>query len=118
MESAIPNYWLFWLVYLLAATVFYGIFWNLTRLLHSTWLAYMLRGVTAATILTPWYTNSQDGLLAPALMIATLDGITIGGEAAVRALVPLVLAIVLSLIVAGALLFINKYIQNKVSKNK
>jgi hypothetical protein len=118
MESAVNNYWVFWLVYLLAASVFYGIFWKITRFLGAGWLAYMLRGVSAAIILTPWYTNSADGVLAPALMIVMLDGITIGSAAAVRSIVPLILAVILSLIVAGLLLFLNKYINNKNNDNK
>lgn len=118
IESALPNYWIFWLVYLLAATVFYAILWKITAFLSSAWLPYVLRGVAAAIILTPWYTNSQETLLAPALMIVMLDGITIGPEAAIRAVVPLILAIILSLIVAGILLFLNKYIANKRSNNK
>lgn len=118
MESSLPNYWIFWLVYLLAAAVFYGIFWKITGFLKSGWFPYVLRGVTAAVILTPWYTNSQDNLLAPALMVVMLDGITIGAETAVRAAVPLILAILLSLIIAGLLLFANKYLKNKQSKSK
>ena len=118
MESAISNYWTFWLVYLLAATVFYGIFWRFTASLNSGWLQYVLRSVSAAIILTPWYTNSQESLMAPALMIAVLDGITIGADAAIRAVVPLMLAIILAVMLAAALLFLNKYISIKVNKNK
>lgn len=118
MDAAVPNYWLFWLAYLLAAAVFYGLFWVVTGSLKTGWLPYMLRAVMAAIILTPWYTNSQDSLLAPALMIVALDAITIGADAAVRALVPLVLAILLSLVVAVLLLFINNYIRDKRIKNK
>ena len=118
MESSLPNYWIVWLAYLLAAVVFYGIFWKITGFLKSGWFPYVLRGVTAAVILTPWYTNSQDNLLAPALMVVMLDGITIGVEAAIPAAVPLILAILLALVIAGILLFANKYIRNKQSKNK
>ena len=116
MESAAPNYWLFWLVYLLAASVFYTVFWRATRYFGTGWFTYMLRAVTVAVILTPWYINPQDNILAPALMVVMLDGITIGGEAAIRAIVPLFLSISLSLIVALALLIINKIRRKKLVK--
>lgn len=109
------NYWLFWSIYLGAATAFYFIFWKICRFERAIWTSYSLRAVAAAVIFTPWYSNPQDSLMAPALMVATLDAITIGTEAAFRSFVPLILAITFSLIVAGLLSVLHK---TRVKRNR
>ena len=106
METS--NYWLVWLIYLLAAAVFFVVFWRFTRFQRAIWLSYSLRAVAVALVLTPWYANTQGDVLAPALIVALLDAITIGGSAAARAMVPLALAIVLALMVAALIRVINK----------
>lgn len=116
MES-VPNYWLIWSAYLLAAAVFYGIFWQLTRSKIARWAAYAMRALLAAIILTPWYANPQEAVMAPALMVVLMDAITLEGSAAMRALVPLILAIIISLLLAFSVLFINTKIKNKTIKN-
>jgi hypothetical protein len=104
----VGNYWLFWSVYLGAATTFYFIFWKVCRFERAIWTSYSLRAVAAAVIFTPWYSNQQDSLMAPALMVVTLDAITIGTDSAFRASVPLALAITFSLVVAGLLSVLSK----------
>ena len=116
MESA-PNYFLIWSAYLLAAAVFYGIFWRFTRLKTARRTFYVMRALLAAIILTPWYVNPQESVLAPALMVVLMDAITLGGSEAVRALVPLSLAIIISLLLAFVTLFINTKNKNKKIKN-
>lgn len=101
------NYWLIWLVYLLASACFYPFFWRLTDW-RWRWLSYSLRGLMAALILTPWYVNEQSQVLAPALMVSTLDAITIGPAAAARATVPLVLGLLFAEIVASILWFLHR----------
>lgn len=96
MEEGTYNYWVIWSVYLAASALFFRIYWRLTAFKRRLWLSYSLRAVMAALILTPWYANIQGQVLAPALMITTLDAITIGGEAVSRALVPLLLAMLLA----------------------
>jgi hypothetical protein len=56
-------------------------------------------------------------VLAPALMVVLMDAITLGGSEAVRALVPLSLAIIISLLLAFVTLFINTKNKNKKIKN-
>jgi hypothetical protein len=87
------DYWLVWAIYLSAATVLCLVFWHITDFIKRRALAYSLRTFLLAVILTPWYANSQEALLAPAIIVALLDAITAGSGAAVRALVPLLLAI-------------------------
>ena len=69
--DAIGNYWFFWTLYLAAAVVFTALFWRLTRFQHGIWRSYSLRAVAIAVIFTPWYSNPQDSIMAPALMVAT-----------------------------------------------
>ena len=105
--DADTNYWLIWIVYLAAAGVFYPIFWKVTRF-RWRWLGYSLRGLMAALIFTPWYANDQLNVLAPALMVAALDAITIGAEAASRASVPLVLALLTAEILATIIWLVHR----------
>ena len=72
----------------------------------------------AAIILTPWYANSQDASLAPALMVVLMDAITLDGSEAARALLPLSLAIILAFFVALIALYINKKIRKSTNINK
>ena len=94
------NFVLIWAFYLLASGIFYTVYWRLTAFRRRLWLSYSLRALMAALILTPWYANTQDAVMAPALMVTTLDAITIGTEAAVRALVPLLLALLAAEVLA------------------
>lgn len=116
MESA-SDYGLIWVVYLSASAIFYTIFWQLTRFKSAHWAAYLLRALLAAIILTPWYANPQQAVLAPALMVILMDAITLDGSAAVRAMVPLLLSIVLAFFVALVVLGINARRRKKHSKN-
>jgi len=64
--------------------------------------------VAIAVAFTPWYSNSHDSGMAPALMVASLDAITGGFEAAFRSFVPLVLAVLFGLLLAGVMSFFKK----------
>ena len=101
--AAETNYWLIWLIYLAAGAVFYGIFWWLTRFERFKWVSYSLRAVMLALILTPWFANDEGRAMAPALMVMTLDAITIGRDAMGRAASPLLLAIVVAELIATLL---------------
>ena len=103
--DSIGNYWFFWSLYLGAAVIFTGIFWRITRFERAIWASYSLRAVAIAVAFTPWYSNSQDSVMAPALMVAALDAITGGFEAAFRSFVPVVLAVLFGLLLAGAMFF-------------
>ena len=115
--DSIGNYWLFWRLYLGAAAFFTAIFWRITRFERAIWASYNLRGVAIAIIFTPWYSNPQESVMAPALMVAALDAITGGFDAAFRSFVPLTLAVLVALITAGILTLANKRKINKSIKN-
>lgn len=115
--DSIGNYWLFWLLYLLSAAIFTAVFWRITRFQQAVWTAYSLRAIALAVIFTPWYSNPQGSGMAPALMVATLDAITVGSSAAFRSVVPLIMALLFGLLVAGILAFRAKKNKNITNKN-
>ena len=117
--GSIGNYWFFWTLYLCAAVILTGLFWRVTRFEQAIWASYSLRAVAIAVVFTPWYSNSQDSGMAPALMVAALDAITGGFEAAFRSFVPLALAVLLGLLLAGVMSFFKgKIIKKTLNNNK
>lgn len=104
METG-PNYLFIWLIYLLAAAVFFWIYWKATAFRRRLWLSYSLRALMLALALTPWYANSQGDVIAPALMVVTLDAITLGPDTMGRALNPLVLSLLTAEILATIVWF-------------
>lgn len=115
--DSVGNYLFFWLLYLGAASLFTYLFFRVTRFERAIWRSYSLRAVAIAVIFTPWYSNPQDSGMAPALMVATLDAITVGASASFRSFVPLILAIIFGLAVASVLSFIKKKKTNNIRNN-
>ena len=116
--DSIGNYWFFWTLYLGAAVIITGIFWRVTRFERAIWVSYSIRAVAIAVVFTPWYSNSQDSVMAPALMVAALDAMTGGIESAFRSFVPLVLAVLLALLLATAMSFFKKKTNKRLLNNK
>lgn len=106
--AAESNFALVWLIYLSASAIFYGVFWLATSFKRAKWRSYSLRAVAAAVILTPWYANVGGESMAPALMVMTLDLITIGSEAVARAAVPLIVSIIAAEAAATLYYFLQK----------
>jgi hypothetical protein len=116
--DSIGNYWFFWTLYLGAAVIITGIFWRVTRFERAIWASYSIRAVAIAVVFTPWYSNSQDSVMAPALMVAALDAMTGGIESVFRSFVPLVLAVLLALLLATAMSFFKKKTNKRLLNNK
>lgn len=116
--DSIDNYWFFWVLYLGAALVFTVVVWRVTRFKSAIWASYNLRALVIAVVFTPWYSNSLESGMAPALMVAALDAITGGAAAATRSFVPLGLAVFLALLLAGLMSFLKKRKLNKLINNK
>jgi len=116
--DSIGNYWFFWTLYLGAAVIITGIFWRVTRFERAIWASYSIRAVAIAVVFTPWYSNSQDSVMAPALMVAALDAMTGGIGSAFRSFVPLVLAVLLALLLATAMSFFKKKMNKRLLNNK
>ncbi len=106
--DADANYWVSWLIYCLAAAAFFWAYLKITSLPNSPWLSYSLRALMLALVLTPWYANIEGNTLAPALMILALDVITIGADAAGRALAPLLLSLLLAEVLATIYYFVQR----------
>ena len=96
------------MIYGIAAAVFYAIFWQITRFPKLVGVSYCLRAVVLALIITPWYVSDQGNLLAPAVIIVVMDAITIGGDAAVRAFVPLFLSMIIALVGVVIMLLVRR----------
>ncbi len=91
----IYDYLIGWAVYIAAGTLCFTIFYRATGGLRFKPLANILRAVLLAVMFTPWYISPEEELLAPAIIVMTLDLVTVGGTSFVRALVPLVLAVII-----------------------
>lgn len=89
-----------WGIYLFAGTLCYMLFHRLTGAIGWRTLAYCLRAIMLALIYTPWYVATDQDLMAPAVIVILLDMITVGPDAFIRGLVPLMLAVIAGLILA------------------
>ena len=89
-----------WAIYLSAGTLCYVLFYKATAVIWPKWLANVLRAVMLALIYTPWYVSVDQDLMAPAVIVILLDMITVGPDAFVRGLVPLVLALLTAIMIA------------------
>ena len=103
------------LIYVTSGVVFFLLIWRLICVLKFEFLVYMLRGLLASLIFTPWFINLQEATLAPALMVAMLDMITLGSAEVFRAGVPLFLSIFTSQAIALGFYIFNKKPAKKTS---
>jgi hypothetical protein len=106
-----------WAVYLIAGATCYLLFYRFTGMIRFKPLANTLRAIMLALIFTPWYIAPDQDLMAPAVLVIMLDVITLGGTAFVRALVPLIMAVVFALILALAGGVIRSGIARRYQKN-
>jgi len=107
-SAAAPNYLLIWIVYLAASAVFLRVYWKVTAFKRLRWLSYSLRALMLAFTLTPWYASAQGDVIAPALMVLTLDAITLGLDTVARALVPLLLSLIAAELLATLIWFVKR----------
>jgi len=94
------DYIVAWLVYLLAGIAFSFISWKVMKKFLWRELAYLLQSLLLAIIFTPWYVLPEDEILAPALIVFMLDLITVDINTSIRALIPLVMAMLFGIIVS------------------
>ena len=93
------DYIVAWVVYLLAGIAFSFISWKVMKKFLWRELAYLLQSLLLAIIFTPWYVLPEDEILAPALIVFMLDLITVDITTSIRALIPLVMAMLFGIIV-------------------
>lgn len=109
------NEYLFaWFYYLLGAALLIACWWYLTRKIRWVEIRYLLRVVVGVAIVVPWYTNTQQDYLSPALLVAGLEAAFEGSEAFWRAGRPLVTAIAAA-VTLSSVVFVGRwmYIRNR-----
>lgn len=92
-----------WIVYSLAALVLAGVSWRVLRRLPLKEVAWLLECWLLALLFTPWYVLPDDTIMAPALIVFVMDAVTVSVESAIRALIPLVLALLSGVLVTVVL---------------
>lgn len=92
-----------WVVYGLAGVVLAILSWTQLRKLRPRELGWLLQFWFMALMFTPWAVEEGGTVRAPALIIFVMDAITVSREAAIRALIPLVMTLLLGVLVTIAL---------------
>lgn len=87
-------YTLAWLIYLLGAAGCLWMVWFWTRRLQPMAWRHLLRLISATLLLTPFVADPEQSYLAPAWIILVLEGIFEGAEAMGRGGIPLLFALV------------------------
>lgn len=82
-----------WVVYSLAGVVLSWLVWAQLRKLRPRELGWLLQFWFLALVFTPWEVETGSPVRAPALLIVVMDAITVSSESAIRALIPLVMAL-------------------------
>ena len=93
------DYYIAWSIYLTAGVVFSLISWKVMKRYFWREMAYLLESLLLAVIFTPWYVLPEEEILAPALIVFMLDLITADLTTSIRALIPLVMAMLFGVIV-------------------
>lgn len=92
MEPA--DYQMAWIVYLIAAAGLSLLAWMFLRKYFWRDLAMLLQLWLMTLLFVPWYVFPDEKFMAPAFIVAIMDTITINREAGLRALTPLIMALV------------------------
>ncbi len=92
-----------WVVYGLAGIVLAWLAWTQLRKLRPRELGWLLQCWFMALMFTPWEVEVGGPVRAPALIIFVMDAITVSRESAIRALIPLVMALLGGVLVTLAL---------------
>lgn len=93
------DYYIAWSIYLTAGVVFSLISWKVMKRYFWREMTYLLESLLLAIIFTPWYVLPEEEILAPALIVFMLDLITVDLTTSIRALIPLVMAMLFGIIV-------------------
>ncbi len=106
MDSS--DYLVAWGVYVVAGIVVGLLGWRLLQKYLPRELAYLLECILLALMFTPAAVMPEQTIMAPALMVAVMDAVTIDHKAGIRALIPLVLALLAALAVTVVLSVIHR----------
>jgi hypothetical protein len=106
MEAA--DYRMAWIIYTMAGIVLAFLAWRVLYKYVLREVAYLLQCFLLALMFTPAYVLEDQRIMAPALIVFLMDVITISPTAGIRALIPLVLALMVGLIVAVLLIIAHR----------
>jgi len=102
MEAA--DYRMAWIIYTMAGIVLAFLAWRVLYKYLLREVAYLLQCFLLALMFTPAYVLEDQRIMAPALIVFLMHVITVSPTAGIRALIPLVLALMVALIVAVLLI--------------
>ena len=102
MEAA--DYRMAWIIYTMAGIVLAFLAWRVLYKYLLREVAYLLQCFLLALMFTPAHVLEDQRIMAPALIVFLMDVITVSPTAGIRALIPLVLALMVALIVAVLLI--------------
>lgn len=93
------DYTFAWIFYLASGVMLSWFCWIVLRKIAIRELAILLQLWLIAILFTPWYVLPDADFKAPALMIFVMDAITINVESGIRALIPLVIAMLCGVVI-------------------
>ena len=106
MEAA--DYRMAWIIYTMTGIVLAFLAWRVLYKYLLREVAYLLQCFLLALMFTPAYVLEDQRIMAPALIVFLMDVITVSPTAGIRALIPLVLALMVALIVAVLLIIAHR----------
>lgn len=106
MEAA--DYRMAWIIYTIAGIVLALLAWRVLYKYVLREVAYVLQCFLLALMFTPAYVLPDQSIMAPALIVLLMDVITISPTEGIRALIPLVLALMAALLVAVLLIIAHR----------
>ena len=102
MEAA--DYRMAWIIYTMAGIVLAFLAWRVLYKYLLREVAYLIQCFMLALMFKQAYVLEDQRIMAPALIVFLMDVITVSPTAGIRALIPLVLALMVALIVAVLLI--------------
>ena len=110
------DYLIAWILYGLAAVIMSVVAWVVFRRYLWRELAYLLECWLLAIFFTPTRVLVEQEIMAPAIIVFAMDTMTMDLAAGIRALIPLVMAMLGMLIVAILLSVIYRVRLNRVRR--
>jgi hypothetical protein len=102
------DYLIAWILYGLAAVILSIVAWVLFRRYLWREFAYLLECWLLAIFFTPARVLADQEIMAPAIIVFVMDSVTINPTAGIRALIPLVMAMLAMLVVAIVLIVVHR----------
>ena len=110
------DYLIAWILYGLAAVIMSIIAWVVLRRHVLRELAYLLECWLLAIFFTPAKVLAEQEVMAPAIIVFVMDTVTVDPTAGIRALIPLVMAMMGMLIIAVLLSVVYRVRRRKTAE--